>query len=75
MKQIKKLSLSNVIGKLTRNEMRYVMAGSGTAVECATSFVKCGYMGEGNCGEIVENKCVCKVGGKVAEDSNCNPPR
>lgn len=30
MKQIKKLSLSNVIGKLTRNEMRYVMAGSGT---------------------------------------------
>ena len=55
--------------------MRYVMAGSGTAVECATSFVKCGYMGEGNCGEIVGNKCVCKVGGKVAEDSNCNPPR
>lgn len=30
MKQIKKLSLSNVIGKLTRNEMRYVMAGSGS---------------------------------------------
>lgn len=28
-KQIKKLSLSNVVGKLTRNEMRYVMAGSG----------------------------------------------
>lgn len=33
MKQIKKLSLSNVIGKLTRNEMRYVMAGSG-AIGC-----------------------------------------
>ncbi len=29
MKQIKKLSLSNVISKLSRNEMRYVMAGSG----------------------------------------------
>ena len=29
MKEIKKLSLSNVISKLTRNEMRYVMAGSG----------------------------------------------
>jgi hypothetical protein len=35
MKQIKKLSLSNVIGKLTRNEMRYVMAGSGST--CKTS--------------------------------------
>ena len=35
MKQIKKLSLSNVIGKLTRNEMRYVMAGSGAVTpEC-----------------------------------------
>ena len=31
MKEIKKLSLSNVISKLTRNEMRYVMAGSGTS--------------------------------------------
>ena len=69
------MSLYNAISKLTRNEMRYVMAGSGTAVECATSFVKCGYMDGGNCGEIVENKYVCKVGGKVAEDSNCNPPR
>lgn len=29
MKQIKKMSLSNMISKLTRNEMRYVMAGSG----------------------------------------------
>lgn len=29
MKQIKKLSLSNVISKLTRNEMRYVLAGTG----------------------------------------------
>lgn len=28
MKQIKKLSLSNVIGKLTRNEMCYVIGGS-----------------------------------------------
>lgn len=28
MKKVK-LSLSNVIGKLTRNEMRYVLAGSG----------------------------------------------
>ena len=34
MKQIKKLSLSNVISKLTRNEMRYVMAGSGGDTEC-----------------------------------------
>lgn len=34
MKQIKKLSLSNVIGKLTRNEMRYVMAGSGSGGGC-----------------------------------------
>ena len=31
MKEIKKLSLSNVISKLTRNEMRYVMAGSGAS--------------------------------------------
>lgn len=30
MKQIKKLSLSNLISKLTRNEMRYVIAGSGS---------------------------------------------
>ncbi len=30
MKEIKKVSLSNVISKLTRNEMRYVMAGSGS---------------------------------------------
>lgn len=29
MKQIKKLSLSNLVSKLTRNEMRYIMAGSG----------------------------------------------
>ena len=34
MKEIKKLSLSNVISKLTRNEMRYVMAGSGSAGSC-----------------------------------------
>lgn len=34
MKQINKLSLSNVIGKLTRNEMRYVMAGSGAFGSC-----------------------------------------
>ena len=27
MKEIKKLSLSNVIRKLTRNEMRYIMGG------------------------------------------------
>ncbi len=34
MKQIKKLSLSNVISKLSRNEMRYVMAGSGNGSTC-----------------------------------------
>lgn len=45
MKQIKKLSLSNVIGKLTRNEMRYLMAGSGSAtdgVQCCDSSGHCG---------------------------------
>ena len=35
MKGIKKISLSNVINKLSRNEMRYVMAGSGsTTCDC-----------------------------------------
>ncbi|PRZ22918.1 hypothetical protein [Flavobacterium granuli] len=39
MKQIKKLSLSNLIGKLTRNKMRYVMAGSGdSAKKCGTCY-------------------------------------
>lgn len=31
MKKIKKLSLSKVVNKLTRNEMRYVLAGSGVS--------------------------------------------
>lgn len=30
MKQIKKMSLSNIISNLTRNEMRNIMAGSGS---------------------------------------------
>ena len=47
MKQIKKLSLSNVISKLTRNEMRYVMAGSGSTAcgSCSSAYdcsSKCG---------------------------------
>lgn len=37
MKKLEKLSLSNVISKLTRNEMRYVMAGSGTSGTATTS--------------------------------------
>lgn len=41
MKQIKKLSLSNAIGKLTRNEMRYVMAGSGNGHMGYPSFDVC----------------------------------
>jgi hypothetical protein len=55
MKQIKKLSLSNVISKLTRNEMRYVMAGSGVDaryVQCCDS--------NGNCGT-----CVTTAGGGI----------
>lgn len=37
MKQIKKLSLAKAISKLTRNEMRYMMAGSGSSgTDCAT---------------------------------------
>lgn len=35
MKEIKKISLSNVISKLSRNQMRYVMAGSG-GMNCKT---------------------------------------
>lgn len=34
MKKLQKLSLSKMIDKLTRNEMRYVIAGSGTGT-CA----------------------------------------
>jgi hypothetical protein len=41
MKQIKKLSLSNVISKLTRNEMRYVMAGSGGGTESCNAYTGC----------------------------------
>ncbi len=53
MKQIKKLSLSNVISKLTRNEMRYVMAGSGS-----TDF---GYSSYGEC--IIKTSCYSRGDG------------
>ena len=37
---MKKLNFANVIQKLTRNEMRYVMAGSGA--DSVTGYCTCG---------------------------------
>lgn len=73
MKKIKNLNLASFVNKLTRNEMRYVMAGSGSA-SCKNSFTKCGRSEDaGTCGEYVENKCWCSFpGGRGVEDSNCN---
>lgn len=56
MKQIKKLSLSNVIGKLTRNEMRYVMAGSGSRT-CITD-TSCSSTCRYSDSQVCNNCCV-----------------
>jgi len=49
MKEIKKISLSNITNKLSRNEMRAIMAGSYSGTEsCPT--VNCRFHSEcGNC--------------------------
>ncbi len=59
MKQIKKLSLSNVIGKLTRNEMRYVMAGSGAVTpECTEECNSCKFCSSNSsCPKCTAGKC------------------
>lgn len=53
--------------------MKNIMAGSGDAKACKTSFSKCGLNGEGNCGDASSTgKCYCTKGSHVAEDLNCN---
>jgi hypothetical protein len=39
MKKLEKISLANIEGKLTRKEMKTIMAGSGE--DCADGTVKC----------------------------------
>jgi hypothetical protein len=57
MKQIKKLSLTDGIGKMTRNEMRNVMAG-GVVAPC----------GESNC----KTSADCPDHYGVCKDYECN---
>lgn len=78
MKQIKKLSLSNMISKLTRNEMRYVMAGSGgggsttcygSSKVCYTDAAGTKYTCSGPAQPESEADCCC--GHSSGDDTNC----
>lgn len=58
MKEIKKKGLYKFIEKLTRNEMRYVMAGSGSSGSgCYDSYYECGT--NGACATNSLGKCYC----------------
>lgn len=67
MNKIEKISLAS-LKQLSRNEMRSIMAGS--SGDCKLPTARCGRDGEGKC-NTVGNQCVCEVGSRVAEDSNC----
>ena len=47
--QQKKMSLANIKGKLSRVEMKNIMAGSGDNVWCGANAWMCAYEGQPNC--------------------------
>jgi len=61
-----KLSLANIQGKLSRAEMKQIMAGSDAAVRCGTNisceghseFQACGSSGNCGCGYVVNGGSV-----------------
>lgn len=57
-----KMSLANIQGKLSRNEMKSIMAGSG-AGRCKDRHTYCGEGSQqGTCEQNSNDKCVCNTG-------------
>jgi len=67
MKEIKKISLSNVINKLSRNEMRYVMAGSGDSGGTTCAKNTC----SGTCSVNWNGTCACNGWGSEPATGTC----
>lgn len=53
--QTKKMSLANIQGKLSRTEMKNIMAGSGgCSVGCASGFYACCCSGDCQCHSVTD---------------------
>ena len=60
-----KMSLANIQGKMSRSEMKNIMAGSGEYCSLLTCFGSCIVYG-GACGEVTGGHC-----GRGASDRRC----
>jgi hypothetical protein len=61
-----KMSLANIQGKLSRTEMKSIMAGSGGSPGCHEG-TACGAHGNGTCG-TTSSGCACS---NYPEDTSC----
>lgn len=62
MKNLQKMSLENIEGKLSRKEMKNIMAGSGSG-----SLKKCCWTGTNNCSVCVEGGSSCVTGATLTD--------